>query len=128
MGEQLRPSIAQIYMCTRGRVLPSGRSICIILFSLLIRIVQWGALAQWLERATDNRVLTGSNPAEAVRKLLQTLPHFASVFSEETLKAVGPFLPCAIINRSEVKYLTWAKCVTFRGFHNYIWSIMYTGR
>ena len=52
-----------------------GRSICIILFSLLIRIVQRGAVAQRLERATENRVLTGSNPSEAVRKLLQ-LPVF----------------------------------------------------
>ena len=34
----------------------------------IIRIVQSGAVAQRLERAIDNRVLTGSNPAEAVRK------------------------------------------------------------
>ena len=41
----------------------------------------WGAVAQWLERATDNRVVAGSNPAEAVWKLWQfPLPHFASVF------------------------------------------------
>ncbi len=33
------------------------------------------------ERATDNRVIAGSNPAEAVWKLWQfPLPHFASVF------------------------------------------------
>ena len=38
----------------------------------------WCAVAQWLERAADNRVVTGSNPAEAVWKL--PLPHFASVF------------------------------------------------
>ena len=37
-------------------------------------------MAQWLERATDNRVVAGSNPAEAVWKLWQfPLPHFASV-------------------------------------------------
>ena len=42
--------------------------------------IQWGAVAQWLERATDNRVVAGSNPAEAVWKLWQfPLPHFASV-------------------------------------------------
>ena len=41
----------------------------------------WGAVAQSLERATDNRVVAGSNPAEAVWKLWQfPLPHFASVF------------------------------------------------
>ena len=40
-----------------------------------------GVVAQWLERATDNRVAVGSNPAEAVWKLCQfPLPHFASVF------------------------------------------------
>ena len=31
--------------------------------------ILWGAVAQWLERATDNRVVAGSNPAEAVWKL-----------------------------------------------------------
>ena len=74
----------------------------------IIRIDQWGAVAQRLERATDNRVLTGSNPTEAVRKLFQfPLPHFAKCcFSEDTLKAIGPFLPSAIINHSEVKDLT----------------------
>ena len=36
-------------------------------------------MVEWLERATDNRVLTGSNPTEAVRKRLQfPLPHFAT--------------------------------------------------
>ena len=44
---------------------------------------QWGAVVQWLERATDNPVVAGSNPAQAVWKLLQyPLPHFASVFQE----------------------------------------------
>ena len=40
-----------------------------------------GAVAQRLERATDNRVVADSNPTEAVWKLWQfPLPHFASVF------------------------------------------------
>ena len=52
----------------------------------------WGAVAQWLEHVTDNRVVAGSNPTEAVWKRWQfPLPHFASGLSEETLKAVGPF-------------------------------------
>ena len=64
-------------------------------------------MAQRLGRVADNRVLTGSNPAEARSKTFAiSCTHFTSVFSEETLKAVGPFLPCAIINRSEVKHLT----------------------
>ena len=41
----------------------------------------WGVVAQWLERSTRNRVVTDSNPAEAVWKLWQfRLPHVASVF------------------------------------------------
>ena len=46
--------------------------------------MSWGAVAQWLERATDNRVVAGSNPAEADWKLWWQfpLPHFASVFRE----------------------------------------------
>ena len=45
------------------------------------RWLLWGTVSQWLERATDNRVVAGSNPAEAVWKLWQfPLPHFASVF------------------------------------------------
>ena len=40
--------------------------------------VSWVAVAQWLERATDNRVVAGSNAAEAVWKfgnfLYPTLP------------------------------------------------------
>ena len=44
-------------------------------------------MSQRLGRATDNRVLTGSNPAEAVRKLLQCLLlHFASVFRKRHYK------------------------------------------
>ena len=58
------PNIAQVNM--DNLVLLYDRSICIIAFSLLIRIVLWGAVAQRLERATDNRVLTGSNPTETV--------------------------------------------------------------
>ena len=53
----------------------------------------WGAVAQWLERATDNRVVAGSNPAEAVWKHWQ-FPlgtPLCQCLSEETLKAVGPF-------------------------------------
>ena len=47
----------------------------------VLQYTEWGAVAQWLERATDNRVVAGSNPAEAVWKLWQfPLPHFASVF------------------------------------------------
>ena len=40
-------------------------------------------VAQWLERATDNRAVAGSNPTEAAWKLWQfPFPHIASVFSK----------------------------------------------
>ena len=38
-----------------------------------------GAVAQWLERATDNRVAACSNPDEAVWKVI-SLTLFVSVF------------------------------------------------
>ena len=47
----------------------------------IIITAQWGAVAQWIERATDNRVVASSNPTETAWKLWQfPLPHFASVF------------------------------------------------
>ena len=52
-------------------------------------------------------MLTGSNPTEAVWKTFAiSFTALCQCLSEETLKAVGPFLPCAIINCSEVKYVT----------------------
>ena len=64
-------------------------------------------VAQRSERATDKWVIMGSNPTETVWNLLQiSYTPLCQCLSEETLKAVGPFLTCAIINRSEVKYLT----------------------
>ena len=69
-----------MYAGLKERALPSGRSICVILCSLLIRIVQWGEVAQWLDHANYIRVLMGSNPTEAVRKRLQLhVPHLVSV-------------------------------------------------
>ena len=47
----------------------------------LVQLRKWGAVAQWIERATDNRVVARSNPTETAWKLWQfPLPHFASVF------------------------------------------------
>ena len=55
-------------------------------------------MAQWLERATDNRVVAGSNPTETAWKLWQfPLP-------SEMLKAVGPFYLVSM--PGEVKYPT----------------------
>ena len=50
-------------------------------FISMLKQVTWGAVAQWIERATDNRVVARSNPTETAWKLWQfPLPHFASVF------------------------------------------------
>ena len=54
-------------------------------------MAKWGAVAQWLERATGNRVVAGSNPAEAVSKLAISFTPLCQCLLEETLKAVGRF-------------------------------------
>ena len=80
IGTPSTPNIAQI----NNLVLLSDRSLCIILFSPLIRI---SAVAQWLVCATDNGVFTGSNHAEVVWNIFSisfTPVNFAIVFSEET--------------------------------------------
>ena len=60
-------------------------------------------VAQWLESATDNRVVAGSNPAEAVWKLWQfPLPHFASVFR----KRLSRWCFYLVSMPGEVKYPT----------------------
>ena len=83
----IAPNIAQINM--ENVVLLSDRSLCIILFSLLIRI---SAVDQRLGRANDNRVFAGSKLAEAIWTLLQfPFTPFCQCLSEETLKAVGPY-------------------------------------
>ena len=63
-----------------------------------------GAVAHRLERATDNRVVTGSNPTEAVWKLANSFTPHSQCLSEETLKAVGPFYLVSM--PGEVKYPT----------------------
>ena len=80
-------------------------------------VYKWGAVAQWLERVTDNRVVAGSNPAEAIWKLAISFTPLCQCLSEETLKAVGPFYLVSM--PGEVKdptSLHW-KCVTCRGLH-----------
>ena len=56
------------------------------------RITSWGAVVQWLERATDDRVVACLNSTEAAWKTLAIsfTPH-CQCLSEETLKTVGPF-------------------------------------
>ena len=64
------------FPCTRSRSWNWVRHNGEYLWKIMV-----GAVAQWLERATDNREVAGSNPAEDVWKLWQfPLPHFASVF------------------------------------------------
>ena len=48
-------------------------------------------MAQWLERTTDNRVVAGSNPTEAIWKLWQfPLPPLPVPLGRDT-KSLGPF-------------------------------------
>ena len=62
-------------------------------------------MAQWLERATDNRVDAGSNPTETAWKLWQfPFTPLCQCLSEETPKAVGPFYLVSM--PGEVKYPT----------------------
>ena len=72
-------------------------------------------MAQWLERATDDGVVAGSNPTHAAWKLAISFTPLCQCLSEETLKAVGPFYPVSM--PGEVKYPTRGKCVTCRGLH-----------
>ena len=88
IGTPSTPNIAQI----NNLVLLSDRSLCIILFSPLIRV---SAVSQRLECATDTRVFTGSNLADVVWNLFSisfTPLNFASVFRKRL-----SFLRCAII-------------------------------
>ena len=64
IGTPSTPNIAQI----NNLVLLSDRSLCIILFSPLIRI---SAVAQWLVSATDNGVFTGSNQLRSFGTIFQ---------------------------------------------------------
>ena len=83
IGTVSTPNIAQI----NNLVLLSDRSLCIILFSPLIRI---SALAQRLECETDTRVFTGSNHAEVVWNLFSisfTPLNFASVFRKRLYRS-----------------------------------------
>ena len=63
-------------------------------------------VGRYAERATDNRVVAGSNLAEAVWKLAIsfTPPQICQCLSEETLKAVGHFYMVSM--PGEVKYPT----------------------
>ena len=41
------------------------------LYSIIYCIMMWGAVAQWLERSTDDRGVLGSTPGRAASKLWQ---------------------------------------------------------
>ena len=49
-------------------------------------------MPQWIERATDNRVVASSNPTEkCLEALAISFTPLCQCLSEETLKAVCPF-------------------------------------
>ena len=77
----------------------------------IVVVELWGAVAQWLERATDDRVVMGSNLTDAAWKLWQLpLPHFAIVFQ----KSRWTLLPGVYAKGSKRSH-TGGKCVTCRG-------------
>ena len=79
-------------------------------------MLQSGPAAQWLERATDNRVVAGSNrtgTAAPLGNFGNSFTQLCQCLSEETLKAVGPFYLVSM--PGEVKDPTHGKCVTCRG-------------
>ena len=81
-----------------------------------------GVVAQRLERSTDNRMVAGSNPTEAVWKLWQfPLPPLPVSFGRDT-KSRWHLLPGSKISH------TGGICVICRGLHNSTWSIMSTRR
>ena len=77
----IHESLIQVLLLFCDACVACGVMIQHFLHMLSVTPTDWSAVAQWIERATDNRVVAGSNPAEAVWKLWQfPLPHFASVF------------------------------------------------
>ena len=85
----------------------------------------WCAVAQWLERATDDRVVAGSNPAEAVWKLGNFLYPTLPVSFRRDTKSRWPLLSGVYARGSERSH-TGGKGVTCRGLYNSTWSIMST--
>ena len=84
----------------------------------------WGAVAQWLERATDDRVVAGSNPAEAVWKLGNFLYPTLPVSFRRDTKSRWSLLSGVYARGSERSH-TGGNC---RGLYNSNWSIMFTRR
>ena len=71
-------------------------------------------VAQWLERATDNQVVAGSNLTETAWKLWQfPLPHFASVRDTGSCRSL---LPGVYARGTKISH-TGGKCVTCCGLH-----------
>ena len=73
-------------------------------------------MAEWLELATDDQVVTGSNPTEAAWKRLPiSSPPLCQCLSEET-KSRWSFLS-GVYARGSKRSHVGGKCVTFGGFH-----------
>ena len=98
---------------TRGET--DIRSLALFLHTNLIGM-QRGAVVQWFERATDNRVVPGSNPTEDIWKLWQfPLPTLPVSFGRYTKNRWFFYL---VPMPGEVKDPTQGgKCVTYHGLH-----------
>ena len=54
--------------------------------SLFVASIQSAVVAQWLEHATDDRVVAGSTPTEHLETWAISFTQFCQCLSEETLK------------------------------------------
>ena len=77
----------------------------------VLALSSWGVVAQWLERAADDRVVAGSNPTEAAWKLWQ-FPLLPVSFGRDTKSRWS--LLSGVYARASKRSYTGDKCVTCR--------------
>ena len=80
-AKKLDATLNKTFRMITGCMKPTNTNSLPVLAGIAPSDIRWGAVAQGLERATDDRVVAGSNPTETAWKLWQfPLPHFARVF------------------------------------------------
>ena len=80
----------------------------------------WGAVAQRLEHATDDRVFAGLNFGNFL------FPPLPASFGRDTKRRRS--LLSGVYARGSKRSHTGGKCVTCCGLHNSTWSIVSTGK
>ena len=77
--------------------------------------LNWGAVARWLERVTDDQVVVGSNPSEVAWKLWQFSLPFCQCLSEDIKSCLS--LLSGVYARGSQQSHSWGKCVTCCGLY-----------